>query len=99
MSGDLQANGGVVLQCVAKALAAPLSPKTKIIFSQRGLQFAEDFGTTVQRSELIQTILGSFSTNDKTCLLCSITNVILLIGLLKCFLHFWGVYYQCVEHV
>ncbi len=69
MSGDLLATGGV-LQCVARALAAPLSPKTKIIFSQRGLQFAEDFGTTVQRSELIQTILGSFSTSDKTCILC-----------------------------
>ncbi|XP_056113274.1 pre-mRNA-processing factor 39, partial [Rhinichthys klamathensis goyatoka] len=48
MSGDLRANGGVIQQCVAKALAAPLSPKTKILFSQRGLQFAEDFGTTVQ---------------------------------------------------
>lgn len=69
MSGDLRATGGV-LQCVARALAAPLSPKTKILFSQRGLQFAEDFGTTVQRSELIQTILGSFSTSDKTCILC-----------------------------
>jgi len=56
MSGDLRANGGVIQQCVAKALAAPLSPKTKILFSQRGLQFAEDFGTTVQRSELIWTI-------------------------------------------
>ncbi|XP_048032967.1 pre-mRNA-processing factor 39 isoform X3 [Megalobrama amblycephala] len=48
MSGDLRANGGGVQQCVAKALAAPLSPKTKILFSQRSLQFAEDFGTTVQ---------------------------------------------------
>uniref|UniRef100_A0A672N4Z8 Pre-mRNA-processing factor 39-like n=1 Tax=Sinocyclocheilus grahami TaxID=75366 RepID=A0A672N4Z8_SINGR len=48
MSGDLQTNGGGILQCVAKALAAPLSPKTKILFSQRGLQFAEDFGSTVQ---------------------------------------------------
>ncbi|XP_055033948.2 pre-mRNA-processing factor 39 isoform X2 [Misgurnus anguillicaudatus] len=48
VSGDLRANGGGVQQCVAKALAAPLSPKTKIRFSQRGLQFAEDFGTTVQ---------------------------------------------------
>ncbi|XP_077103888.1 pre-mRNA-processing factor 39 isoform X2 [Siphateles boraxobius] len=48
MSGDLRANGGVIQQCVAKALAAPLSPKTKILFSQRRLQFAEDFGTTVQ---------------------------------------------------
>uniref|UniRef100_A0A671KW18 Pre-mRNA-processing factor 39-like n=1 Tax=Sinocyclocheilus anshuiensis TaxID=1608454 RepID=A0A671KW18_9TELE len=48
MSGDLQTNGGGILQCVAKALAAPLSPKTKILFSQRGLQFSEDFGSTVQ---------------------------------------------------
>uniref|UniRef100_A0A8C1TB35 Si:ch211-114c17.1 n=1 Tax=Cyprinus carpio TaxID=7962 RepID=A0A8C1TB35_CYPCA len=48
MSGALRTNGGGVLQCVAKALAAPLSPKTKILFSQRGLQFAEDFGSTVQ---------------------------------------------------
>lgn len=57
MSGDLRANGGGVQQCVAKALAAPLSPKSKILLSQRSLQFAEDFGTTVQRSELIQTIV------------------------------------------
>ena len=49
VSGDLRVNGGGVQQCVSKALAAPLSPKTKILFSQRGLQFAEDFGTTVQR--------------------------------------------------
>ncbi|XP_057205331.1 pre-mRNA-processing factor 39 isoform X1 [Triplophysa rosa] len=48
ISGDVRANEGAVQQCVAKALAAPLSPKTKIRFSQRGLQFAEDFGTTVQ---------------------------------------------------
>ncbi|XP_007246436.3 pre-mRNA-processing factor 39 isoform X1 [Astyanax mexicanus] len=48
VSGDLRVNGGGVHQCVSKALAAPLSPKTKILFSQRGLQFAEDFGTTVQ---------------------------------------------------
>ncbi|XP_056328556.1 pre-mRNA-processing factor 39 isoform X1 [Danio aesculapii] len=48
LCGDLRVNGAGVQQCVAKALAAPLSPKTKIRFSQRGLQFAEDFGTTVQ---------------------------------------------------
>ncbi|XP_072519578.1 pre-mRNA-processing factor 39 [Salminus brasiliensis] len=48
ISGDLRVNGGGVQQCVSKALAAPLSPETKILFSQRGLQFAEDFGTTVQ---------------------------------------------------
>ncbi|XP_026878519.2 pre-mRNA-processing factor 39 [Electrophorus electricus] len=48
VSGDLRVNGGGVQQCVNKALAAPLSPKTKILFSQRGLQFVEDFGTSVQ---------------------------------------------------
>lgn len=57
ISGDVRTNEGAVQQCVAKALAAPLSPKTKIRFSQRGLQFAEDFGTTVQRSEFLQTLL------------------------------------------
>ncbi|KAF7707505.1 pre-mRNA-processing factor 39 [Silurus meridionalis] len=48
LSGDLRLNGGGVQQCVSKALAAPLSSDSKILFSQRGLQFAEDFGTTVQ---------------------------------------------------
>ncbi|XP_030621363.1 pre-mRNA-processing factor 39 [Chanos chanos] len=48
VSGDPRANGAAVQQCVTSALSAPLSPKTKILFSQRGLQFAEDFGTTVQ---------------------------------------------------
>lgn len=48
LSGDLQLNGGGVQQCVSKALAAPLSSDCKILFSQRGLQYAEDFGTTVQ---------------------------------------------------
>uniref|UniRef100_A0A8C2PYL2 Pre-mRNA-processing factor 39 n=1 Tax=Cyprinus carpio TaxID=7962 RepID=A0A8C2PYL2_CYPCA len=95
MSGDLRSNGGGILQCVAKAVAAPLSPKTKILFSQRGLQFAEDFGTTVQRSELIQSILGSFSTSDKTCILCYITNLLLLLSLLKCSLK--GSYYALLQ--
>ncbi|KAK3535871.1 hypothetical protein QTP70_021169 [Hemibagrus guttatus] len=48
LSGELRLNGGGVQQCVSKALAAPLSSDSKILFSQRGLQFAEDFGTTVQ---------------------------------------------------
>ncbi|MCJ8734250.1 hypothetical protein PDJAM_G00233300 [Pangasius djambal] len=48
LSGDLRLNGGGVQQCVSKALAAPLSSDSKILFSQRGLQYAEDFGTTVQ---------------------------------------------------
>lgn len=54
LSSDLRLNGGGVQQCVSKALAAPLSSDSKILFSQRGLQFAEDFGTTVQRSDITQ---------------------------------------------
>lgn len=49
VSGDPRANGPGVQQCISRALEAPLSPRTKILFSQRGLQFAEDFGTTIQR--------------------------------------------------
>ncbi|XP_063046373.1 pre-mRNA-processing factor 39 isoform X2 [Engraulis encrasicolus] len=51
VSGDPRANGPGVQQCISRALEAPLSPRTKILFSQRGLQFAEDFGTTIQRSQ------------------------------------------------
>lgn len=113
MSGDLRANGGGVQQCVAKALAAPLSPKTKILFSQRSLQFAEDFGTTVQRSELIRTIVDVASAQV---IYIYIYNIVffffyslhstcyyyvdsLLIGLLKCYLGVLLVCYQCLEHI
>ncbi|XP_062856747.1 pre-mRNA-processing factor 39 isoform X2 [Trichomycterus rosablanca] len=48
LSGDLQLNGGGVQQCVSKALSAPISSESKILFSRIGLQFAEDFGTSVQ---------------------------------------------------
>ncbi|XP_018592540.1 pre-mRNA-processing factor 39 [Scleropages formosus] len=48
VAGDPRGNGTGVQQCVSRALEAPLSPHTKLLFSQRGLQFAEDFGATVQ---------------------------------------------------
>uniref|UniRef100_A0A8C7P661 Si:ch211-114c17.1 n=1 Tax=Oncorhynchus mykiss TaxID=8022 RepID=A0A8C7P661_ONCMY len=48
VSGDPRGSAEGVQQCVARALAAPLSPQTKILFSQRGLQYAEDYGTSVQ---------------------------------------------------
>uniref|UniRef100_A0A4W5NHB0 Si:ch211-114c17.1 n=1 Tax=Hucho hucho TaxID=62062 RepID=A0A4W5NHB0_9TELE len=50
VSGDPRGSPEGVQQCVTRALAAPLSPQTKILFSQRGLQYAEDYGTSVQRS-------------------------------------------------
>ncbi|KAJ3587611.1 hypothetical protein NHX12_011208 [Muraenolepis orangiensis] len=47
-SGDPRGAAQAVQQCVARALAAPLSPRTKMTFSQRGMQYAEDYGTSIQ---------------------------------------------------
>uniref|UniRef100_A0A6Q2XYU9 Pre-mRNA-processing factor 39 n=1 Tax=Esox lucius TaxID=8010 RepID=A0A6Q2XYU9_ESOLU len=47
VSGDPRGSAEGVQLCVSRALAAPLSPRTKILFSQRGLQYAEDYGTSV----------------------------------------------------
>ncbi|KAK5864714.1 hypothetical protein PBY51_015933 [Eleginops maclovinus] len=46
VSGDPSAE--VVQECVTRALAAPLAPHTKILFSQRGLQFAEDYSNSIE---------------------------------------------------
>ncbi|XP_067103516.1 pre-mRNA-processing factor 39 isoform X1 [Osmerus mordax] len=48
VSGDPRGSPEGVQECVTRALAAPLSPRTKILFSQRGLQYAEDYGNSVQ---------------------------------------------------
>ncbi|XP_026185548.1 pre-mRNA-processing factor 39 isoform X2 [Mastacembelus armatus] len=45
---DPWASAEAVQECVTRALAAPLAPHTKILFSQRGLQFAEDFSNSIQ---------------------------------------------------
>ncbi|CAL8357184.1 unnamed protein product [Merluccius merluccius] len=47
-SGDPRTAAEAVEECVARALAAPLSPRTKMAFSQRGMQYAEDYGTSIQ---------------------------------------------------
>ncbi|CAL8328011.1 pre-mRNA-processing factor 39 [Gadus morhua] len=47
-SGDPRSAAGAVQECVTRALAAPLSPRTKMAFSQRGMQYAEDYGTSIQ---------------------------------------------------
>ncbi|KAM3842343.1 pre-mRNA-processing factor 39-like, partial [Diretmus argenteus] len=48
VSGDPRASAEAVQECVMRALAAPLAPHTKILFSQRGLQFVEDYGNSIQ---------------------------------------------------
>ncbi|XP_035525127.1 pre-mRNA-processing factor 39 [Morone saxatilis] len=48
VSGDPWASAEAVQECVTRALAAPLAPDTKIVFSQRGLQFAEDYSNSIQ---------------------------------------------------
>lgn len=52
MSGDTWSSDEVVQECVTRALAASLTPQTKILLSQRGLQFAEDYSNSIQRLEL-----------------------------------------------
>lgn len=49
MSGDTWASDEVVQECVTRALAAPLTPQTKILLSQRGLQFIEDYSKSIKR--------------------------------------------------
>ncbi|XP_028271850.1 pre-mRNA-processing factor 39 isoform X2 [Parambassis ranga] len=48
VSGDPWASAEAVRECVTRALAAPLAPHTKILLSQRGLQFAEDYSSSIQ---------------------------------------------------
>ncbi|XP_056155013.1 pre-mRNA-processing factor 39 [Lampris incognitus] len=48
VSGDPRGSAEGVQECVTRALAAPLSPRVKILFSQRGLQYAEDYGNSIQ---------------------------------------------------
>ena len=50
VSGDPWASAEAVQECVTRALAAPLASHTKILFSQRGLQFAEDYSNSIERS-------------------------------------------------
>ncbi|KAM9850353.1 pre-mRNA-processing factor 39 isoform 2-T2 [Aulostomus maculatus] len=48
LSGDPWASAEAVQECVNRALSAPLAPHTKILFSQRGLQYAEDYSNSIQ---------------------------------------------------
>lgn len=48
LSGDSGASAEAVQECVTRALAAPLAPHTKIIFSQRALQFAEEHSSSIK---------------------------------------------------
>ncbi|XP_024139838.1 pre-mRNA-processing factor 39 [Oryzias melastigma] len=42
------ASAEAVQECVRRALEAPLTPNTKILLSQRGLQFSEDFSNSIK---------------------------------------------------
>ncbi|XP_074530426.1 pre-mRNA-processing factor 39 [Halichoeres trimaculatus] len=59
VSGDPWASAEAVQECVTRALAAPLAPHVKILLSQRGLQFAEDY------SNSIQTVLSVYEEHQK----------------------------------
>lgn len=67
VSGDPWASAEAVQECVTRALAAPLTPDTKILFSQRGLQFAEDYSNSIQRSEVNSRLTGRYRTSSVSC--------------------------------
>uniref|UniRef100_A0A672YZZ8 Si:ch211-114c17.1 n=1 Tax=Sphaeramia orbicularis TaxID=375764 RepID=A0A672YZZ8_9TELE len=48
VSGDPWTSTEAVQECVRRALAAPLDPHTKILFSERGLQYIEDYSNSIQ---------------------------------------------------
>lgn len=59
VSGDPPASAEAVRECVTRALAAPLTSHAKILFSERGLQFAEDFNGS------IQSVLSAYEEHQK----------------------------------
>lgn len=50
-SGDPRASADAVRECVTRALAAPLTSRAKLLLSRRGLQFAEEYSSSIQRSD------------------------------------------------
>lgn len=63
---ELEASSGpwssadAVQECVTRALAAPLSPHTKLLLSQRCLQFVEEYSNSVQRLILFPAVFFFF---------------------------------------
>ncbi|XP_061644181.1 pre-mRNA-processing factor 39 isoform X2 [Phyllopteryx taeniolatus] len=48
LSAETWSSAEAVQQCVTRALEAPLTPHTKILLSQRGLQFVEEYSNSIQ---------------------------------------------------
>ncbi|XP_077588398.1 pre-mRNA-processing factor 39 [Stigmatopora nigra] len=59
LSADTCASAESVQRCVTQALAASLAPHTKILFSQRGLQFVEEY------SDSIKNVLSVYDEHQK----------------------------------
>uniref|UniRef100_A0A3B5KW22 Si:ch211-114c17.1 n=1 Tax=Xiphophorus couchianus TaxID=32473 RepID=A0A3B5KW22_9TELE len=47
-SAEPGASAEAVQECVTRALAAPLTPQTKLLLSQRGLQFTEEYSNSIK---------------------------------------------------
>lgn len=78
VSGDPWASAEAVQECVMRALAAPLAPHTKILLSQRGLQFTEDYSNSVERWEFTANILKQASkpsSSESVSYVCSVLSV------------------------
>lgn len=48
-SGDVQQNEAEILACFDHALKSPMSLESRIVFSQRKVEFLEDFGSDINK--------------------------------------------------
>lgn len=49
LGADVRQNEGPTLRCLERALRSPLPDEAKLLFSQRRLEFLEDFGSNIHR--------------------------------------------------
>lgn len=53
-SGDVQQNEVDILACFDRALSSPLPLDSRLTFSQRKVEFLEDFGSDINKSVHLQ---------------------------------------------
>lgn len=49
---DVRQNEGNTMSCFERALRSPLPDEAKLIFSQRRVEFLEDFGSSIHRLDI-----------------------------------------------
>lgn len=58
-SGDVQQNEVDILACFDRALSSPLPLDSRLTFSQRKVEFLQDFGSDINKSVHLQNLLSN----------------------------------------